>query len=55
MRKCNFLAWEWIDVKLYVKWKYLLCSVDAHTVFLLCTARMQVKDDELLHAKDEGL
>ncbi len=32
------LPWEWIDLKLDVKFKYLLCLIFAHTVFLLCTA-----------------
>ena len=38
IRKYNFLAWEWIKVKLYVEWRYLPCFLNAHTVFLLCSA-----------------
>ena len=42
MFKYNILAWEWIEVKLYVKWKYMLCSINAHTAFLLCEAVISV-------------
>ena len=43
MCKYNFLAQEWIEVKMYVSWKYLLCFINAHIAFLLCTAELCVK------------
>ncbi len=43
----SLLPWEWIDLKLDVKWKYLPCLTFAHTAFfayciltLLCTAEI---------------
>ena len=27
-------------MKLYVKWAYLLCFINAHSAFLLCTAEL---------------
>ena len=43
MCKYNFLAWEWIEVQLYVYWKYLLFFTNALTAFLLCTADMNIE------------
>ena len=31
----NLLPWEWNDLKLDIKWKYLLCLIFAHSAFLL--------------------
>ena len=42
MCKYNFFAQEWIEVKLYIQWKYLLCFINAHTVFLLFTAKISM-------------
>ena len=39
MCKCTFLAWLWNEVK----WKYLLCFINAHTAFLLCTAAIMLR------------
>ena len=36
MCKYSFITWEWIEVKLYVQWKYLLFFINALTAFLLC-------------------
>ena len=39
MCQYNFLAREWIEVKLYIYWKYLLCFINAHTAVLFCACR----------------
>ena len=49
MCKYNFLTWEWIKVKMYVRQKYLLCFVNAHTAFLLCTAAFRLCTRQRVH------
>ena len=36
----NLLPWKWIDLKLDVKWKYLLYLIFSHTTILLCVAEL---------------
>ena len=38
----NLSAWEWVDLKFDVEWKYLLCFIVAHTAFLLDRAVLGV-------------
>ena len=42
VRKYNFLAWEWIKMKLHIGWKYLLCYINVHTAFLPCMADIKL-------------
>ena len=34
----KYIFKTWAEVKLIVEWKYLLCFINTHTAFLLCTA-----------------
>ncbi len=39
----NLLPWQWIDRKLHIEWKYLLCFIFADAAFLLGTAELLVR------------
>ncbi len=45
------LPWEWIDLKLEVKWTYQLCLIFADTVFWLCMTELLFFARQYAHAR----